>query len=124
MLRLNDLRLRSLLCDVIFKVDNETFHAHKAVMASCSEFCRKKFLSCSENAPDQEIYTLEIHNLSSLGFRLLLDFIYTGELDVNDVTAQHITQAAIVMEMREIADMVAKRVGSLEIAPQAKTTAG
>uniref|UniRef100_H2YZB4 Zinc finger protein n=1 Tax=Ciona savignyi TaxID=51511 RepID=H2YZB4_CIOSA len=110
MLRLNDLRLRSLLCDVIFKVDNETFHAHKAVMASCSEFCRKKFLSCSENAPDQEIYTLEIHNLSSLGFRLLLDFIYTGELDVNDVTAQHITQAAIVMEMREIADMVAKRV--------------
>nr|XP_026689794.1 uncharacterized protein LOC778553 isoform X1 [Ciona intestinalis] len=110
MLSLNDLRLRCLLCDVIFKVQNETFHAHKAVMASCSEFCRKKFLPLlySQDHRDSEILTLEIHNVSVLGFRLLLDFIYTGQLDINDVTASHIAQAAATMEMTEIADIVEK----------------
>jgi hypothetical protein len=40
---INDLRKNKILCDVVLKVDNQEFYAHRIILASCSDYFMAMF---------------------------------------------------------------------------------
>lgn len=78
---INNLRQQRQFCDISLLVDNHEFPAHRAVLAACSSYLFD-FLSCLEETTEQHpIYKLS-RDIPAVGFRPLLDFMYTGRLKV------------------------------------------
>ena len=48
---LNEQRQQDVLCDVTLVVENQSFRAHGAVLASCSEYLRARVAGGAERSP-------------------------------------------------------------------------
>ncbi|RVE61108.1 hypothetical protein OJAV_G00167330 [Oryzias javanicus] len=101
LLNFNRLRSRSMLTDVTVQVDGRDFHAHKAILVACSGFFYSVFMH-PENA-----------NLSAISldpkvdpecFSLLLDFMYTSCLNLNDSLVLATLNTAVYLQMEHVAD--------------------
>ncbi|KAM9720274.1 BCL6A transcription repressor b isoform 3-T3 [Menidia menidia] len=101
LLNFHRLRSRNLLTDVTVQVDGQLFHAHRAILVACSGFFYSVFMK-PENA-----------NLSAIsldpkvdpeGFALLLDFMYTSCLNLNDSLVMATLNTAIYLEMEHVAE--------------------
>ncbi|RVE65094.1 hypothetical protein OJAV_G00132330 [Oryzias javanicus] len=73
---LNEQRQQDVLCDVTVVVEDRSFRAHCAVLASCSEYFRSKVTGVNRQNP---IITLP-DEVSMEGFEPLLQFAYTSQL--------------------------------------------
>ncbi|XP_029571891.1 transcription regulator protein BACH1 isoform X1 [Salmo trutta] len=74
--RLNDQRLRDVLCDVTLVAGGRTFRAHCSVLASCSDYFHSRIINHTSPSlvltlPDQ---------VTAEGFEPLLQFCYTSKL--------------------------------------------
>uniref|UniRef100_A0A4W5M3Y8 BTB domain-containing protein n=1 Tax=Hucho hucho TaxID=62062 RepID=A0A4W5M3Y8_9TELE len=74
--RLNDQRLRDVLCDVTLVAGGRTFRAHCSVLASCSDYFHSRIINHTSPSlvltlPDQ---------VTAEGFEPLLQFSYTSKL--------------------------------------------
>nr|CAB3225257.1 BCL6-like C2H2 Zinc finger [Phallusia mammillata] len=99
---MNEMRQRRILCDVLFCLEGEEFYAHKAVMASCSEYCREKFFT--DNNLTQENVTVINLDLPRNGFTSLLDFVYTNTLTIDDQSVSDILQAAKTLKIYKLVE--------------------
>ncbi|CAH1390251.1 unnamed protein product [Nezara viridula] len=68
--------------DVSFKVDNETIHAHKVVLAACSDYFRALLYGGMKESQQSEI---EIIGTNVNAFKSLLKYIYTGKLSLSSL---------------------------------------
>ncbi|GFR85817.1 influenza virus NS1A-binding protein homolog A-like [Elysia marginata] len=96
---INKLRQQRQFCDISLLVENQEFAAHRAVLAACSPYLFD-FLSCLEETTEQHpIYKLG-REVPVAGFRLLLDFMYTGRLKVplEEVPTVYATARELKME--------------------------
>ncbi|XP_077449238.1 transcription regulator protein BACH1b [Stigmatopora argus] len=93
--RLDELRLRGLLCDVTVQVDGRRFHAHRAVLASCSDY----FAVRLHRHDDDVILPPEV---TAGGFEPLLTFAYTSELLFGKHDILEIRQAASSLGFRDL----------------------
>uniref|UniRef100_A0A8C4RPC7 Kelch-like family member 32 n=1 Tax=Erpetoichthys calabaricus TaxID=27687 RepID=A0A8C4RPC7_ERPCA len=73
---LNQQRNDGILCDVTLIAEEQKFHAHKAVLAACSDYFRAMFSLCMVESGADEV---NLHGVSSLGLKQVLDFAYTGQ---------------------------------------------
>ncbi|XP_012716513.2 BCL6A transcription repressor b [Fundulus heteroclitus] len=101
LLNFNRLRCRNLLTDVTVQVDGQIFHAHKAILVACSGFFYSVFMK-PENASLSAI-SLD-PKVDPEGFSLLLDFMYTSFLNLNDAVALTTLNTAIYLQMEHVAD--------------------
>uniref|UniRef100_A0A3P9J074 B-cell lymphoma 6 protein homolog n=1 Tax=Oryzias latipes TaxID=8090 RepID=A0A3P9J074_ORYLA len=101
LLNFNRLRSRNMLTDVTVQVDGQDFHAHKTILVACSGFFYSVFMH-PENA-----------NLSAISldpkvdpecFSLLLDFMYTSCLNLNDSLVLATLNTAVYLQMEHVAD--------------------
>ncbi|KAM4551347.1 BCL6A transcription repressor b isoform 1-T1 [Odontesthes bonariensis] len=101
LLNFNRLRSRNLLTDVAIHLDGQQFHAHRAILVACSGFFYSVFMQ-PENA-----------NLSAISldpkvdpkcFSLLLDFMYTSCLNLNDSVVLATLNTALYLQMEHVAD--------------------
>ncbi|XP_069125555.1 uncharacterized protein [Argopecten irradians] len=67
--------------DVQFKVENETFHAHKAIMIVRSDFFDAIFTRNFKEKDSKE--PIEFKDISAASFRAMLHFIYTNKIPPN-----------------------------------------
>ncbi|XP_057676089.1 transcription regulator protein BACH1b [Corythoichthys intestinalis] len=93
--RLDELRLRGLLCDVTVQVDGRRFHAHRTVLASCSDY----FAGRLHRDNDDIILPPEV---TAGGFEPLLTFAYTSELLFGKHDILEIRQAASTLGFRDL----------------------
>ncbi|XP_077596424.1 transcription regulator protein BACH2-like isoform X2 [Stigmatopora nigra] len=93
--RLDELRLRGLLCDVTVQVDGYRFPAHRAVLASCSDY----FAVRVHRHDDDVILPPEV---TAGGFEPLLTFAYTSELRFGKHDILEIRQAASSLGFRDL----------------------
>ncbi|XP_023148316.2 BCL6A transcription repressor b isoform X1 [Amphiprion ocellaris] len=101
LLNFNRLRSRNILTDVTIQVDGQQFHAHKAILVACSGFFYSVFMD-PENANLSAI-SLD-PKVDPKGFSLLLDFMYTSCLNLNDSLVLATLNTAIYLQMEHVAD--------------------
>lgn len=101
LLNFNRLRSRNLLTDVSVQVDGHIYRAHKAILVACSGFFYSVFMK-PENASLSAI-SLD-PKVDPKGFSLLLDFMYTSFLNLNDSVALTTLNTAIYLQMEHVAD--------------------
>ncbi|MGH0120049.1 UNVERIFIED_CONTAM: hypothetical protein FKN15_064298 [Acipenser sinensis] len=90
----NQQREMGLLCDCTFMVDGVVFKAHKAVLAACSQYFRMLFVE------HKEVVDLDISSSEGLG--IVLDFMYTGRLNLTSETVDSVLAVAGFLQMQAV----------------------
>nr|XP_020453617.1 POZ-, AT hook-, and zinc finger-containing protein 1 [Monopterus albus] len=90
-------------CDVILRVGEESFPAHKAVLAACSEYFESVFSRQAEG--DGDAKELEMHTISPKVFKDILDFAYTSRIVVRLECFPELMTAAKFLLMRSVIEI-------------------
>lgn len=90
-------------CDVILRVGEESFPAHKAVLAACSEYFEAVFSRQAEG--DRDSKELEMHTISPKVFKDVLDFAYTSRIVVRLECFPELMTAAKFLLMRSVIEI-------------------
>lgn len=88
-------------CDVVLRVGEESFPAHKAVLAACSEYFESVFSRQSESDAKE----LEMHTISPKVFKDILDFAYTSRIVVRLECFPELMTAAKFLLMRSVIEI-------------------
>nr|XP_020507514.1 POZ-, AT hook-, and zinc finger-containing protein 1 isoform X2 [Labrus bergylta] len=88
-------------CDVVLRVGEESFPAHRAVLAACSEY----FESVFSRQTDGETKELEMHTISPKVFKDVLDFAYTSRIVVRLECFPELMTAAKFLLMRSVIEI-------------------
>jgi actin-binding protein IPP len=86
---LSDMRRRGEFCDVKLVVEGQEFSAHRAVLAASSAYFRAMFAGGMKEA---EMEDVTIGGVPVRCFEGLLDFIYSGEVQVDQFNVQELMQ--------------------------------
>ncbi|GAB1608365.1 actin-binding protein IPP-like [Argonauta hians] len=96
---LHSLWLEQLLCDVEVHIGEKIFYAHRNVLAAGSPYFNAMFTSTlAEN--DQKVVTLL--GLEPESFQSLLNFFYTGQIEVTSDSCQDLMSAADMFNVSEV----------------------
>ncbi|KAK4029684.1 LOW QUALITY PROTEIN: ring canal kelch homolog [Daphnia magna] len=97
--KFNMMRKEKFLCDVVLITTNqEEFPAHKAVLASCSPYFHAMF-SCFEESNQNRIV---LQDVDPKALSLLLDYVYSSEIQVNEDNVQTLLPAANLLQMFDV----------------------
>ena len=88
--------------DVHLKVGEELFSAHRIVLAASSDYFHAMFAHGMKES-NQEVIVLKDESISAAALKIVLDSIYSGDLQVNDenvldvlVAADHLQVTSVV----------------------------
>ncbi|XP_033006509.1 myoneurin isoform X1 [Lacerta agilis] len=95
--RLNKQREVGFLCDCTIVIGECQFKAHRNVLASFSEYFGAFYRDTSES----NIF-LDQNQVKADGFQKLLEFIYTGDLNLDSWNVKEIHQAADYLKVEEV----------------------
>ncbi|XP_033902046.2 POZ-, AT hook-, and zinc finger-containing protein 1-like isoform X6 [Acipenser ruthenus] len=87
-------------CDVILRVGEDSFPAHKAVLAACSQYFESVFSCQAEGGGETK--ELEMHTISAKVFKDILDFAYTSKIVVRLECFPELMTAAKFLLMRSV----------------------
>lgn len=96
---MNQLRKDNQLLDVRFKIDSHVFSAHRVVLASCSPYLRAMFTCGMRESTQEEI---ELKDIEPQAMELLIEFAYTGEIEVTTGNVQDLLPAAGILQLRDL----------------------
>ncbi|XP_051944431.1 kelch-like protein 14 isoform X2 [Hippocampus zosterae] len=125
---LNLLWRKQLFCDVTLTAQGQHFHCHKAVLASCSQYFRSLFSSHSaisnneggkgdqgssgtpSSSPDDKLVTpsarpinnLVLQGCSSIGLRLVLEYLYTANVTLSLDTVEEVLSVSKILNIPQI----------------------
>ena len=92
------------LIDVHLKVGEELFSAHRIVLAASNDYFGAMFAHEMKES-NQEVIELKDESISTAALKIVLDFIYSGDLQVNDenifevlVAADHLQVTSVVQQ--------------------------
>ena len=93
--------------DVHLKVGEELFSAHRIVLAASSDYFHAMFAHGMKES-NQEVIELKDESISAAALKIVLDSIYSGDLQVNDenvldvlVAADHLQVTSVVQQCCE-----------------------
>ncbi|XP_051482358.1 myoneurin isoform X2 [Apus apus] len=95
--RLNKQREAGFLCDCTVVIGECQFRAHRNVLASFSEYFGAFYRDASDNN-----VVLDQTQVKADGFQKLLEFIYTGNLNLDSWNVKEIHQAADYLKVEEV----------------------
>lgn len=93
---MNELRMEEKLCDVILKVDKSEFYVHKIVLAAVSPYLKAMFTNGMLESLQKEI---SIQGIDEKTMELLVDFSYTGKLEINVDNVQQLLAGASLLNI-------------------------
>uniref|UniRef100_A0AAV2MBJ5 BTB domain-containing protein n=1 Tax=Knipowitschia caucasica TaxID=637954 RepID=A0AAV2MBJ5_KNICA len=96
---LNQQRKDGLLCDVTLVAGEQKFHAHKAVLAACSDYFRAMFSLCMVESEADEV---TLQGVTSIGLKHALDFAYTGQIILEPAVIQDVLSAGSHLQLLEL----------------------
>ncbi|XP_068508107.1 kelch-like protein 32 isoform X3 [Syngnathus scovelli] len=96
---LNQQRKDGLLCDVTLVAGDQKFHAHKAILAACSDYFRAMFSLCMVESVADEV---TLQGVTSVGLKHALDFAYTGQIVLEPAVIQDVLSAGSHLQLLEL----------------------
>lgn len=96
---MNQLRKDEQLLDVRLRINQYVFSAHRVVLASCSPYLKAMF-TCGMRESSQE--EIELLNIEPQALELLIDFAYTGEIEVTTENVQDLLPAAGILQLKDL----------------------
>ncbi|XP_078588986.1 kelch repeat and BTB domain-containing protein 8-like [Branchiostoma floridae x Branchiostoma japonicum] len=93
---LKEQRERAELTDVVLEVEGRSFPCHRAVLASCSPYFRTMFTSGYAEAKQERI---SIQDVSGVTMATILDYAYTGRLQIEPDQVQAVMSAARLLQV-------------------------
>jgi hypothetical protein len=98
----------SLFTDVHIYVEGVEFACHKVILCAASAYFRAMFSCDLKEARHGKVY---IENISPWTMKRLLDFIYTGRIEINAENVIDLFNAALLFQMHKLVD---KCIGFIE----------
>jgi len=93
--------------DVRLKVGEDEFPAHRIVLAANSDYFHAMFANGMKES-NQEVIELKDKNISNSAFKIVMDSMYSGEINVNDenvfevlLAADHLQVSSVVQQCCE-----------------------
>ena len=104
--------------DVQLKVGGKTFHCHKLILALKSPYFEQKLFpsptTAAAGAAAATNQQIVLNDISASNFDNVLQFMYTGETELNDENVEKILKAADLMKLTELrkfcVDYITERV--------------
>ena len=96
---LDDLRDRKLLCDVHLVAEDESFPAHRVVLAAASPYFQAMFTG---GFKENELNEILLKDTSSKGLKYVLDAIYSAELLLSEDNVSDVLPVASHFQLNEI----------------------
>ncbi|KAG7244892.1 hypothetical protein INR49_025737 [Caranx melampygus] len=93
--RLHQQREMDFLCDITIMVRDVEFRAHRNILAAFSKY----FSSQAEKV--QDVTTLDPDKVSRYALEKLLEFIYTGQMNLSSTRQAAVRRAAVFLGMSE-----------------------
>lgn len=97
--RLQHLRKQTRMCDGVLCVDGRQFEIHRVVVCASSQYFE---VLLSGGMAESFSSMVEIHGVDGDVFSLIMDFIYTGYIDVNEDNVQQLLPAAKMLQLDDI----------------------
>lgn len=94
MRRMNDFRKEGKYCDIAFAINQRRFYAHRCILASAGDNFTNMFnldlmsSSLTTNVP------IELNDVDQVGFELLLQYLYSGDIVVNKSVLENVIRIA------------------------------
>jgi len=88
--------------DVCFKVDNTHFKAHRNILVARSEYFRAMFKGGMRERKEKVI---PIQGVDEAAFQALLEFLYTGKVDLNENTIVPLLSAAQLFQIDDLKNL-------------------
>lgn len=98
---LNDLRKHENLCDVNLCVGGCQLSAHKVVLSACSPYFKAMF---TQDMVEKNQSNVTFHCVNVDAMEMIIDFAYTGKLQVTASNVQSLVPAACLFQMNLIID--------------------
>ena len=89
--KLNELRETNILCDTTIRAEGQDFAAHKCVLSAASPYFRAMFTS---ELKEKESDLVKLPNVKSSTISDVLQFIYTGKVNIDFSNAQDLVMIA------------------------------
>ncbi|XP_063002833.1 kelch-like protein 5 [Elgaria multicarinata webbii] len=93
------------LCDVTLVVGDQRFPCHRTLLASVSLYFQRMFASTFKESREGEIVLLD---LSSTSLQSLLDYVYTGELPLQEEEAEEMFTAASRLQIASALEIITR----------------
>ncbi|XP_030630653.1 actin-binding protein IPP [Chanos chanos] len=97
--QMNKMRLRADFCDVRLLVGGRVFNVHRLVLAASGPYFAALFSGAMSEAREEEV---RIAGVEADIFEMLLEFIYTGTIDVTVDNVQEVMVAADMLQLSEV----------------------
>lgn len=97
--KLHLLRKRGLMCDATLTAGGKDFPVHRIILSASSSYFQVMFTSgMAESFLDH----VEIHGINADIFSTILDFIYTGQVEVKEGNVQQLLPASKMLQVEDI----------------------
>ena len=97
--RLHLFRKGSIMCDATVTVGGKDFLVHRIVLSASSSYFQVMFTS---GMAESYLDRVEIHGIHADIFGTILDFIYTGEVQVNEENVQQLLPASKMLQVEDV----------------------
>ena len=100
--KVHSLRCQKKLCDVVLRAGGEELHTHRAILAACSAYFLAMF---THELREREQEVVEIKDMDAQVLASLVDFAYTGEINVSVDNVQEVLAAASLLQITQVQDI-------------------
>ena len=99
LLRLQEFRKSNIMCDELLKVGGRSFVAHRVVLSAASPYFQAMFTG---GLAESYAESVEIYGIEPDIFAVILDFIYSGKVKVEETNVQQLLPAAKMLQIEEV----------------------
>lgn len=110
---LGSLWMTRTLCDLVIKIDNRKYLAHRLSLAMFSRKYREEFQK--RDKEEGGVYTITLSYTSHCALEAILKYIYSAEIDINPANADEILSGAKELGVDNLINMAQDYLDSLSI---------